>query len=454
MDFDDLAKQQSDRIFQVWIQNLLGNSPETLAGKLASRHCPGSTPVTASRLPNGAFNICYRVTFENDRRVVIRFVGLGRVIARNEKVEDEVAIMQYLAQHTAMPIPNVLGSGKCAVGPYIVMDFVEGKPLSGYLTDASQPTVTLRPGISMSVLRRAYSDMAKILLELSKPEFPYIGAVRQDESGEWTVQKRPLTFNMNRLAQFSNIPLKVFERGRFSNAADYFEELARHQFYHLELQRNDAVTDGVDCRKKYIARCLFRKLSREISKEHCRGPFRLYCDDLRPENVLVDASSLAVTGVVDWEFAYAAPVEFTLAAPWWLLLESPEDWEPDLDQFLLRFMPRLRTFLEVLNGCEAKKIQDGSLSESQRLSIAMEKSLENGLFWICLASRHSSMFDEIYWGFIDSRFYGPFTTIEDRLGLLSAEERLNIDAIEESKMRQASEGTLISHYSIDELVDL
>ena len=115
MDFDDLAKQQSDRIFQVWIQNLLGNSPETLAGKLASRHCPGSTPVTAPRLPNGAFNICYRFTFENDHRVVVRFVGLGRVIARNEKVEDEVALMQYLAQHTAIPIPDVLGSGKCAV---------------------------------------------------------------------------------------------------------------------------------------------------------------------------------------------------------------------------------------------------------------------------------------------------------------------------------------------------
>jgi hypothetical protein len=58
----------------------------------------------------------------------------------------------------------------------------------------------------------------------------------------------------------------------------------------------------------------------------------------------------------------------------------------------------------------------------------------------------------IYWGFIDSRFYGSFTTTDDRLDLLSAEEWLNIDV--ESKMRQASEGTLISHYSIDELVDL
>jgi hypothetical protein len=86
--------------------------------------------------------------------------------------------------------------------------------------------------------------------------------------------------------------------------------------------------DFVEVAERSILRiAFFRKLSRKISKEHYRGPFRLYCDDLRPKKVLVDAPSLTVTGVVDWEFTYAAP--------WWLLLESPEDWEPDLDQFLL-----------------------------------------------------------------------------------------------------------------------
>jgi hypothetical protein len=29
--------------------------------------------------------------------------------------------------------------------------------------------------------------MAEVLLELSKPEFPFIGAIRQEESGNWTV---------------------------------------------------------------------------------------------------------------------------------------------------------------------------------------------------------------------------------------------------------------------------
>ncbi|KAJ5931302.1 hypothetical protein N7516_005791 [Penicillium verrucosum] len=150
MDFDNLAKAQSDRIFQVWIQNLLRNSPEELAGKLASRHCPG-TPVSASRLPNGAFNICYRVTYINGHRVLVRFTALGRVIARNEKVHDEVAIMSYVAQHTTIPIPKVLGHGNA---------------LSGYLRNPpSQETITLSSSIPTSVLRRAYLSMAARAVE-------------------------------------------------------------------------------------------------------------------------------------------------------------------------------------------------------------------------------------------------------------------------------------------------
>ncbi|KAJ5584300.1 uncharacterized protein N7459_004100 [Penicillium hispanicum] len=453
MDFDHLAQEQSDRIFHVWIRNLLSNAPEELAGKLAARHCPGQ-PVTASRLSNGAFNLCYRVTFENGHRVIVRFTALGRVVARSEKVEDEVSIMQYLSHHTKIPVPRVFRSGKCVIGPYIVISFIEGSPLSGYLRDPSQEVVTLSSSLSTSILKRAYSGMAELLLELSKPKFPFIGSIQQNGMDVWNVQKGPFTFNINRLAQFSNLPLNVFDRQRFSNTADYFEELANHHLHHLELQRNDAITDEDDCQKKYIARCLFRKVSREVSQKHCNGPFRLYCDDLRPKNVLVDASKLVIAGVVNWEFTYAAPVEFTYAAPWWLLLEHPEDWDSDLNDFMVRFMPRFRTFLEALQECEDRKILDGSLLPAQRLSTAMEQSLETGMFWICLALRHSSMFDEIYWTFIDSKFFGPFGTMEDRFRLLSAEEQANIDSFVEKKLLQAQEGGLVYHYTIDELVDL
>jgi len=90
------------------------------------------------------------------------------------------------------------------------MSFIEGNTLSGYLRDSSRETTTLNSNISISILRKAYFSMAEVLLELSKPEFRYIGAIRQDDSGAWTISKRLFTFNMNRLAQFSNIPYSVF----------------------------------------------------------------------------------------------------------------------------------------------------------------------------------------------------------------------------------------------------
>ncbi|MCJ1255592.1 hypothetical protein MMC24_003409 [Lignoscripta atroalba] len=454
MDFDHIAEERSNNIFAAWLRNLTRKSPEELAGRLAAQHRPG-TPTTAKFISNGAFNFCYRVTYQDGFRALVRFTALGRVKFRNEKVQDEVAIMEYLAQDTSIPVPQVLGSGKCWLGPYIVMTFIEGRLLSGYLRDPSEgERVTLNPGISKSALKTAYRGMAQIMLELSKPAFPRIGALGRDEAGAWIVNKRPLTFNMNRLAEFSNYPPHGFTTHSFTNAADYFEELATQQLRHLESQRNDAVTDEADCRKKYIARCLFRRISREISEEHRDGPFRLFCDDFRPANVLVDVSMLTVTGVIDWEFTYVAPAEFTYTAPWWLLLERPEEWESDLNKFLARYTPRLRIFLESLRECEGEKIKEGTLSGSQCLSGVMEKSLDNGLFWVCLATRYSCMFDEIYWGFIDAKYYGHLTTIEARIDLLTEEERRDLDGLVQRKMREAEEGNLASYQDVDEMMSL
>lgn len=108
--------------------------------------------------------------------------------------------MNYLAQNTSIPVPKVLGTGECRAGPYIVMTF-EGNLLSGYLRDPLKSgRAVLSPNISDIYLKRAYRKMAQIVLELSKLVFPCIGALTQDESGTWTVTKRPLTLNMNELA--------------------------------------------------------------------------------------------------------------------------------------------------------------------------------------------------------------------------------------------------------------
>ncbi|EFW21358.1 hypothetical protein D8B26_001568 [Coccidioides posadasii str. Silveira] len=310
MDWDRLAEVKSQEFFIGWLQILSRESP-ALPLKLAGRHCSDSRPVEASGFITGAYNICSIVTFEDGFRVVVRFPILGRSRFRTEKSRDEVA----------------------------------GTLLSKRLRDPTKESLSLDLNLSDSDLQKVYHGMACILLELAKLMFPAIGGLELD-SGIWKVSKRPLTLNMNELVCVGNLPPNIFAKNTFQTASEYFQELATQQFLHLHHQRNDAVEDGHDCCKKYIAWCLFRRIAREIQTEP--GPFHFYCDDLCPSNVLTCDPDFMITGVIDWEFTYVAPAEFTYTAPWWLLLESPEAWESDLNAFLARYKLHLKLFLKVL----------------------------------------------------------------------------------------------------------
>lgn len=454
MDFDHLAEKEREQKASAWLKLWLTRSPEILSMQLAKKHRPGET-VSACLWKSGAFNICYRVRYDDGPDVIVRFAALGRAILRREKVQNEVATMKYIRKTTSITVPEVFGSGICWAGPYIVMSFLEGVPLSQLLKDpSSKGRPVLNPQISDRSLKRAYREMAAIVLDLSKHEFDSIGALEGNETG-FFITRRPLTFNMNELMGSANLPEEVFPSNTFRSATDYFKSLAMQHLSHLRLQQRDAVSNEEDCRRKFTARCLFLEITRKLCTEHPEGPFRLYCDDLRPSNVLIDLDASHASGVIDWEFTYAAPAEFTWVAPWWLLLQSPEDWEGDLDLFLTRYSPRLRAFLEVLSDHESKLIKQQLLSESQRLSPRMEDSIETGLFWVCLAARYSSMFDEIYWTFIDHRYYGSFNSLADRIQLLDQEQQQEMNELVRLKAGQCRDKERFdNHYPIDKLLEL
>ncbi|RAK89708.1 phosphotransferase enzyme family protein [Aspergillus costaricaensis CBS 115574] len=451
MDWDHLAEEHNDKLFAGWLQLLSQQSP-ALPSRLATQHRRGTARVAdVSQFTTGAYNICCIVTFEDGFRALVRFPILGRSRFRTEKSRNEASVMKFLSQNTALPVPRILGMGRWGCGPYLVITFIEGMLLSNRLGDPAIQSPSLNPNVSDSDIQSAYRVMAQVILELSKPIFSSIGAL-QEGFQMWKVAQRPLTLNMNELVRVGNLPPGIFAEGTFSTAGDYFEELARQQLLHLQYQRNDAVDDEQDCRKKYIARCLFRKIAREYNKQQS-GPFHLYCDDLRPSNVLVAEQDFSLTGVIDWEFTYVAPAEFTYTAPWWLLFESPEAWESDLHVFLARYTPRLHLFVNALRSCEDEMIRKGALKEYQRLSERMAESLNNGLFWFCLAARKSYMFDDIYWQFLDKRHFGQ-GSLEDRLSLLSQEELDGLEMFVSLKMQQARENRLDEHMSIDKLIDL
>jgi hypothetical protein len=70
MHFDHLAEERQEKNFTIWVQNLLRKSPEHLAMQLAAKYRTG-TPTAARQWFNGAFNICYRVKYEDGFHAIV-----------------------------------------------------------------------------------------------------------------------------------------------------------------------------------------------------------------------------------------------------------------------------------------------------------------------------------------------------------------------------------------------
>lgn len=83
----------------------------------------------------------------------------------------------------------------------------------------------------------------------------------------------------------------------------------------------------------------------------------------------------------------------------------------------------------------------GLLAEEHRLSTYMRDSWESGDFGVNYAARKSWAFDMIYWAKIDRRFFGN-GNLDDRLQVLTSEERQEIDKLVGKKMKEKEERKL------------
>lgn len=248
--------------------------------------------------------------------------------------------------------------------------------------------------------------MANIVLQLSTLTFPHIGSLVQGNDNEFSILGRPLIQNMNSLLEFTGYPSTLLPNYMYSSSGDWYSALADMHMAQLIFQYNDAVSDEEDARDKYVARQLFRRLASDGG--FAAGPdesdknssdsnkFRLFSEDLRPSNVLVN-KDLRVVAVIDWEFAYIAPAQFSFDPPWWLLLKTPEDWPGAYEPWAEAYEPRLKTFLRILESEEenmGSKIVSSSAGEP--LSSQMRRSWESKTWLVNYAARNSWAFDFIF----------------------------------------------------------
>lgn len=135
VDPDSAACRQSDTMFIVWMRHLDKYKTYELAARLAFQHL-GRQPVDSMHHSQSSFNHCYKVMFREGPDVIVRFPALSRSMFRREKLEDEIAVMEYIRHNASVPIPCVLGSGVSVVGPYMILEYVGGscyRSISGLL---------------------------------------------------------------------------------------------------------------------------------------------------------------------------------------------------------------------------------------------------------------------------------------------------------------------------------
>lgn len=253
MPYDDVAWERSDEVFDVWKKTLYEQETLRAIGSLIAKH-RGGVPEELCAPIRGAFNVCIRMNFLDGGSAIIRFPCPGVAMFPKEKIQREVAIMRYLSQTTSIPVPFVLHYGFTEDSPrllglFIIMECVEHA--HDFVDVLNTPGIglydrpILDPHIPQTKLEFVYSQMADILLELSKCSFPRIGSLVETDDDEWSVTERPLTLNMNELVQLGN-----FSRARLpsepsssssSSSSAYYSTLANIHLEHLSTQRNDAI---------------------------------------------------------------------------------------------------------------------------------------------------------------------------------------------------------------------
>ena len=399
--FDEVAETDGDEECRAWLARVFDSKRDLV--DFVGRCLQGAGVGTYAGFLKGSFNFSCRINFSDGQDVIIRFPKPGHTAFREEKVMNEVRIMDYLRQNTTLPVPHVHSWGLTRespqqLGPFIIMDFVDGTLLSTILKQPNEPDLVLNPEIDNALLNKVYHQIAGYILQLSQLTFSQIGAISKDHnSNVWSVAARPLTYNMNELATVAGYPNDQFSTQPFNRTSDYLGSIAKEHLTHLWTQRNIAGNPEI-ARGRFIAR---HRLLHLIPK-YCvddDGPFIPFCDDMRPSNMLVDPGTLRITAILDFEFTNAMPAQFTYDPPWWLLLSGPEMWldRCSVQEFLALYQPRMEQFLRALEQveeeCGARIAQPNGLS----LSTRMRDSWKTGRFWFDYAMRKSFDLDVVYW---------------------------------------------------------
>lgn len=367
---------------------------------------------------SGSFNAGMKMLFSDGTSWLVRFVFEGKVAKElvDEKVAMEVSALRIIRDKTTIPVPTVHAWGVSAenplgLGPFIIMDFIEGVSLHDITLRNPDSTCNvdrvLRQDINHSEIEQIYRQMAGILLQLFQINFDQISNLPWPDTGSPGFAQ-PLTFKANSILQDGGVNPFSDRAHPFSDTKSFLTYLADQDWGQLLAQPN-SVFDEDDARKNYQTFSVLRQSVGDfIHSQYDGGPFKLICDDFGLANLIVRSrEDLTVIGVIDLEWSYAGPAQLFGSAPWWLLQDRPTHsaWDyldgqpPTIGE---RYFKALELFIRIL---EEEEDKDGSYSDRE-LSRLMRWSQESGAMWLHMA---------ISWGFGGSELF-PFVHLQRHIG--------------------------------------
>lgn len=205
----DLAHEMQS---QLWLDKVNETHRKGLLCKWVSTFHPHKLPCQLDgTFHYGAFNTGIKIVFNDNSAWMVRFPRVGKVCDEyaDEKVAMEVAALQLIRNKTTIPVPEVRAWGATAsnllgLGPFIMMDFINGVSLSDILKDpkAEQPSRLIREDIDDNDIEVIYRQFANFLLQLFMVNFDQIGSLPIPNTESQTrTSNRPLTFKAHTILQ-------------------------------------------------------------------------------------------------------------------------------------------------------------------------------------------------------------------------------------------------------------
>lgn len=274
---------------------------------------------------NGSFNISWKVVFEDGVSWLLKIPAAGTPDrfsdAHAEALRSEACTMRLLRRETTIPVPEVFAfSDSCSneLGhPFILMQFIEGKPLYEFWEDKKTSKDTMKKRRI-----RCLQAIAAAMVQLDKFSFDQAGALKFDKNGQPLGIGPMLAVDDAREFWKSEDGILDDEwawvtHEPFHNDRDYYMADMNRLSKHVVCKR-----PKIDYRAEgwiKLFNLFFDSLERKCHQEK---QFVLAHPDLSCANIIVSDEGL-VRAFIDWDKAHVVPRTLgNETYPNWLT----EDW--------------------------------------------------------------------------------------------------------------------------------